>query len=64
MILFFFAKDAIVNADSLLLGAFGADWFYLSRSSSTFIIIGTVANNSTILPSLSTAITLSILKYT
>ena len=54
----------VVNADSLLLGAFGADWFYLSRSNSTFIIIGTVANTSTILPSLSTAITLSILKYT
>ena len=60
MILLFFAIDAIVNADSLVLGAFGADWFYLSRSSSNFIIIGTVANTTTILPSLSTAITFSI----
>ena len=36
-----------VLGTSLLAGAFGADWFYLSRSSSTFIAIGTVSNITT-----------------
>ena len=51
-----------VLGTSPLGGAFGSDWFYLSRSFSTFIAIGTVSNitTSTIIICLATLKTIAV----
>ena len=40
---------------SLLAGGLGADWFYLARDSTTYILVGTVKLSLLLLPTLTIA---------